>query len=105
MKEREERVKGEGGRVREMGGVQYMRGTAKRQKCAITYIVLFCFTNTHPHTHSHHVHVNGLATLYKPFCHLPYSHVIKLRVCGAHRSPPAQDLSYRAVFSLPKLTN
>ena len=27
----------------------------------------------------------------------PYGHVIKLRVCGVRRSPPARDLSY--VFS------
>ena len=28
---------------------------------------------------------------------VPYGHVIKLHVCGARRSPPARDLSYRAV--------
>ena len=49
--------------------------------------------------------VDGLATLYKTFRHPPYGHVIKLRVCGARCSLPARDLSYRAVFSLPKLTN
>ena len=39
---------------------------------------------------------NGLATLYKLFRHPPYGHVIKLRMCGVCRSPPAQGLSYRA---------
>ena len=30
--------------------------------------------------------------LYNIFCRPPYGHVIKLRVCGMRRSPPARDL-------------